>query len=463
MQSKKFMSLSGVAVACLMALSAPAFAADDMDVSLKDGSLKIKSGKNEFTVGGRIQADYVQYDEDFLAGANAKVPGTETSPTAYQRVAAEGYDDGMDTRRLRLGIAAKIGEDWEFKFEHDFKSKTTTDMFLKYKAWGPTITVGQFYGALGMEEQSSSRWISYMERSMATNAFAAPFSRRQGLGINGTFADQFMYAGALQFDTIDSAEENDHSDLKKNGATNPGDDPLVYTATLGWAPMNKDADKQLFLGVAFGMQDLEDSESTSASFSSRADLRIDGTPTIIGLDDGVKITTNSDGSKTAALNSVSADSFTVVNPQVAFIYGPFSASAEYFDVSVDRPTGKKDRDFDGYYVEGSWFITGEHRVFKWKDGKFDRPNISKNAWEVAVRHSNLDLTDGAVPADLTAAGLNSVMSKAGEADSTTVALNFYPNRTYKFSLDYTQAEVDYVGARPDEDISAVGLRAQVSW
>lgn len=432
MQSKKFMSLSGVAVACLMALSAPAFAADDMDVSLKDGSLKIKSGKNEFTVGGRIQADYVQYDEDFLAGSDDPIPG------GTSRTPVEGYDSGMDTRRLRLGIAAKIGEDWEFKFEHDFKSKTTTDMFLKYKGFGPTLTVGQFYGALGMEEQSSSRWISYMERSTPTNLFAAPFSRRQGLGLSGTFGEQFMYAGAVQFDTIDSAEETDTS--ASLASDNPGDDPLVWTGTLGWAPMNKDADKQLFLALAYGVQDLKDTEAGSLSLSSRAALRIDGTPSVIGS------------------GSVTSDDFTVINPQLAFIYGPFSASAEYFDVEVDpSAAGAKSRDFDGWYVEGSYFLTGENRVFKWKDGKFDRPNVSKNAWEIALRHAQADVADGASVA------ANSGASKQGESEETTLALNFYPNRTYKFSLNYTMMDVDYAGARPDEDISAVGLRAQVSW
>lgn len=430
MQSKKLMTLSGVAVACLMALSAPVYAADDMDVSLKDGSLKIKSGKNEFTVGGRIQADYVNYGEDFVAGSNDPIPGGST------RIPVEGYDDGMDTRRLRLGIAAKIGEDWEFKFEHDFKSKATTDMFLKYKGWGPTVTVGQFYGALGMEEQTSSRWISYMERSMATNAFAAPFSRRQGVGISGNFADHFMYAGAVQFDTIDSAEETDSTASFTSG--NQGSDPVVYSATFGWAPLNKETDKQLFLGLALGLQDVDDSEATGVRFSSRAALRIDGTPSIIDT------------------GSIAADDFLVVNPQLAFIHGPFSASAEYFDVSVS-PAAGSDRDYDAWYVEGSWFLTGESRVFKWKDGKFDRPNISKNAWELALRVANADVGDGASTAP------NSGASKAGESDEVTFAVNYYPNRTYKFSLNLTQAEVDYAGARPDEDVLALGLRAQVSW
>lgn len=431
MKSMKLMTLSGVALACLTALAAPAYAADDMDVSLKDGSVKIKSGKNEFSIGGRIQADYVQYDEDFLAGSNDPIPGGST------RVPVEGYDDGMDTRRLRLGIAAKIGEDWEFKFEHDFKAKATTDMYLKYKAFGPTLTIGQFYGAFGMEEQSSSRWISYMERSTATNLFAAPFSRRQGLGINGNFADQFMYAGAVQFDRVDDADETDSATSFTNGT--PGDDPLVYTATFGWAPMNKEADKQLFFGYAYGLQDLEDSETSAARFSSRAALRIDGTPSII--DSG----------------SIAADDFAVHNLQTAFIYGPFSASAEYFDASVSATGTGVDRDYDGYYVEASYFLTGEHRVFKWKDGKFDRPNVGKNAWEIAARFASADVSDAASTA------ANSGASKAGESDETTLSVNFYPNRTFKFSANYTLADVDYAGARPDEDVSAFGLRAQVSW
>lgn len=422
MKSMKLMSLSGIAVACMMALSAPVMANDDFDISLKDGSPKLKSGKNEFTIGGRIQLDYVDYSENELAGSGKVIAGVKDPLPVVT------FDDGFNNRRVRLGIGAKIGEEWEFKVENDFSgtSNAVTDAFLKYKGFGPTITIGQFYGAFGMEEQSSSRWISYMERSTATNLFGAKFSRRQGVGINGNFADQFMYAAAFQGDTI-----------AENSADTAQDDQQIVTATFGWAPLNKNADEQLFFGYAYGQQDQRGSELASVGFSSRAALRIDGTPAIINS------------------GSLAADDWAAHNLQAAFIYGPFSASGELFDVTV-TPRAGEDREFDAYYVEAGLFLTGESRVFKWKDGKFDRPNISKNAWEVAVRHSAADLSQG-FDTKLTNVGFQ------GESEETTLALNFYPNRTFKFSANYTMADVDYVGGRPDEDIDAFGLRAQISW
>jgi len=49
--------------------------------------------------------------------------------------------------------------------------------------------------------------------------------------------------------------------------------------------------------------------------------------------------------------------------------------------------------FRGWYVEASWFLTGE--IAHYREGKFIRPNISSDhgAWELAARFSTIDLND----------------------------------------------------------------------
>jgi phosphate-selective porin OprO/OprP len=89
------------------------------------------------------------------------------------------------------------------------------------------------------------------------------------------------------------------------------------------------------------------------------------------------------------------------------------------DSALDEP------DFSGYYIYGSWFITGESRAYK--GGKFARTKAS-NAWEVALRYSSIDLEDGDIG--------------GGEEENWTVGLNYYVNPYLRFMLNYVAASAD---------------------
>ena len=90
----------------------------------------------------------------------------------------------------------------------------------------------------------------------------------------------------------------------------------------------------------------------------------------------------------------------------AYVLGPLAVQAEYIRsyVDVNSPgtaTQFRNVHFDGYYAQTSYFLTGEHRPYRKKDGYFGRVKPKKNfslkrgglgAWEVAARysHANLD-------------------------------------------------------------------------
>jgi len=82
--------------------------------------------------------------------------------------------------------------------------------------------------------------------------------------------------------------------------------------------------------------------------------------------------------------------------------GPFWLVAEYLGTNVDSPTGGA-LDFSGYYITGSWILTGEMRDYLPKSGTFGPVPVSRSvyqngigAWELAARWSSIDLTDGPV-------------------------------------------------------------------
>ena len=55
--------------------------------------------------------------------------------------------------------------------------------------------------------------------------------------------------------------------------------------------------------------------------------------------------------------------------ELAMVSGPFSFQGEYFLVLTDSPTTGNPR-FNGFYLSGSYFLTGEHRNYNRSLGIF---------------------------------------------------------------------------------------------
>ncbi|HEX6200190.1 MAG TPA: porin, partial [Thermoanaerobaculia bacterium] len=142
------------------------------------------------------------------------------------------------------------------------------------------------------------------------------------------------------------------------------------------------------------------------------------------------------------------DGLTLVSAEAALVTGPFHAQGEYAQAAVDATGGAADPDFDGFYVGGGWFLTGESRPYD--GGSFGRVKPRRplgagpGAWEVALRYSTLDLTDGAIA--------------GGEVDDVTLALNWYPYSNVRWMLDYVLADRQDVG-----EVDAVQMRFQIDF
>ncbi len=147
--------------------------------------------------------------------------------------------------------------------------------------------------------------------------------------------------------------------------------------------------------------------------------------------------------------------FNLAGAELAAVYGPFSLQGEYIHANVNRELAEN-LDFDGYYVYGSWFLTGESRNYRPDKGVFDvlvpKQAFSLNhgglgAWELGVRFSSLDLTDENI--------------NGGEERNLTVGLNWYPNQFLRFMANYVNV-LDLEGGPHDgEEIDLFQVRAQV--
>lgn len=127
-------------------------------------------------------------------------------------------------------------------------------------------------------------------------------------------------------------------------------------------------------------------------------------------------------------------------------------------VSLDRKGAATDPDFSGWYVQTAWLLTGERRPYKVAEGTFDRvlPLASVGlggfgAWEIAVRLSNLDLSDAGVI--------------GGHERNLTLALNWYLTSNIRLMLNHIRVlELDRPGNLADGDEPSIwGARVHVDF
>ncbi len=94
----------------------------------------------------------------------------------------------------------------------------------------------------------------------------------------------------------------------------------------------------------------------------------------------------------------------IFGAETATVSGPVSLQSEYFNAVV-RGRNLGTLDFQGLYLSGSVFLTGERRPYERSNGAFGRvipngefslPHGRLGAWEWGARFSYLDLNDGPV-------------------------------------------------------------------
>lgn len=358
-------------------------------------------GAYSFKVGGFAQMDAAAFNDD-----------------------RTDHPDGTTIRRARINVSGKIANDFEYKIENDFasNSSTLTDVYLKYSGFEDfSIMMGQFKEPFSLETLTSDLHTTFTERSLPV-----AFSPERNIGIafytNGDGAIGSWTAAAGFFGA-------------NAGTASTNDEAKDWTARLTVAPV-AEKDKVLHFGVAGSLR-TPDSANDRVAYSSRAENRIQSAQTV------------------STGNITNVDRVELVGLEAAGVYGPFSVQGEYMSNKVDRAGALADPTFDSYYVEASYFLTGESRNYDKKSAKFDRvkpkaPFSMKDgtwgAWQVAARYSAIDLTDAGIT--------------GGELDDITLALKWIPLPNVMFSLNYIMADSDNTAVSPNDDPQIALFRAQ---
>ncbi|MGQ0656962.1 MAG: OprO/OprP family phosphate-selective porin [Chromatiales bacterium] len=406
-----------------------------------------KEGKVTLREGYKVTSP----DKDFSAqvGARAELDA------AFYNDDKTDFSDGTEMRRVRLTVNGTVFKDWDYKAEADFagatqggstNNVTVTDAFLRYNGLQPlSFTAGNFKVPFGLEAVSSGKYTTFMERGLP---FAFLNLRLLG-GMASTNGDNWSAAVGLFGDSV-TAQGND-------------DEGKGVAGRVTWAPF---ARKDRVLHVGLGGQWREPGQV--ATGTKRKTLRFRSRPesNIINdaLEESSAITAGNKkfGRSSGRLVDTGSidgdvDHHTLFGGELALVFGPLSLQGEYIRADVSRETGG-DLAFDGYYVYGSWFLTGESRNYKADKGVFDilYPNEPFNlrgggpgAWELGLRFSSIDLSDENID--------------GGEEQNVTAGLNWYPNAFVRLMANYVKVlEVDG-GAHNDEDLDVFQVRAQVAY
>ncbi len=334
------------------------------------------------------------------------------------------HPDGMNMRRARLGFKGNVSKNWAYKFQMDFGKEDTNlkDAYIAYsglKAFN--IKIGHHKPQQGLENITSANYITFLERSAPTSAF-----------IEDEILGVALYNGGKNYSWHVGFFNDDAS------ATSSDDETKRYLARVSYAPIaNKE--NTLHLGASYSLTS-PDAASDTASFSGKFEN---------SLQDAKSVSTGT---------IANVDDIAVTGLELAAVMGPLSVQGEYMMTDVSRTSGS-DLEFDGYYAQASYFLTGESRKYIAKSGKFGQIKLNENfdldkgtwgAWEVAARYSNLNLTDGTAVT-------------GGEMENVTLGVNWHTTANTRLMLNYVMGDTDTNAVVADDDANVVLLRAQVNF
>lgn len=396
-------------------------------VSLANGRPTIATGDGQFTAAfrGVFQLDGAIHDQDD-AGPLASDFRRGSFNDATENERARDLSDGLNFRRVRLGIEGKAFGDFEYNFLYDFGGSGVEEggkvsaAWLQYNGLGfARVRIGAFPPPTSLEDAASNASSLFAERPAPAELVRglAGGDGRTGLGIYAG-GDRWTAAGVLTGNLV---------------GTQTYDEQTGFVGRISYVPFKRTdalihlgANVNLVLSPAATGPGLPAGAASPIRLRERAELRVDGTRLI---DTG----------------NIDADGVTALGLEFGAQRKNLYVQAEYFDIAVERRSSAlPDPDFSGWYIQTSWILTGEARRYN-AGGGFDGPRAAKpfdlkagtwGAWELAARYSVLDLNyrEDDLPA------LGSI--RGGEQSIFSLGLNWYVNNGVTLQAAWRNVSVD---------------------
>lgn len=389
------------------------------------------AGSFEHNMFGRLQADTVTFGQ---SPGNIKQVGHAPNGTSF--------------RRMRIGMQGAGHEVYFYRFEVDFSNPgqvlkqvpRVTDAYAEIRQlpFG-TLRMGEFRVPLSAERIASSNDITFIERGLPQ-----AFNPARQLGM-------------MAYNSTENYFFSWYSDISTRNATNQGQqfgkagrvDLTQRIVFLPWYDEPSGGRYLFHIGGAYEYQDVRN-ETVNYSTTPEVFLYYGNTneiPKFIGTGD------------------ITSRNVQMLQAEASTVLGPLSFQAEYYGVFVDptvNPTNK-DLFFSGWYVYGSYFLTGEHRSYNRTQALYDSVTPFSNffrvrgedgrviqgpgAWEIAARASQMNLSDRNI--------------QGGLLNDFTLGLNWYLTKQMKIMANYIYVVNNVHNKQTYANVFVT--RAQVVW
>lgn len=316
--------------------------------------------------------------------------------------------NGVELRRARFALNMVLWKDWAAQFDIDFVDNAVDvkDAWIGYTGVPNTLVrFGNFRAPFGLETLTSSRYITFMERSLIDN-----FSPDRRFGLGGSRWSGRWQASAGIFgpelgDTVDTIGQ---------------DQTYSLVGRVTALPYSKDHNV-IHLGAAVSR--MQPAAATEDDLSDANRWRVRARPES-HVNRGRFIST-------PQVRNV--DHATLYGAELAAALGPFSFQSEYNRETLTRTQAALPEPmYHGGYAYVSWFPTGDRRPYDISAGEFGRvvPKGPRGALELVARYSVLDLNDPA-------AGITGGLEKI-----VTVGANWYANANIRIMANYLYVNND---------------------
>ncbi|MFH1038683.1 MAG: porin [PVC group bacterium] len=374
---------------------------DGLHFSSKDGAFDIR-------IGGRINVDgaFFRSDEGMKEAA-AAIPGNDP------------FESGWEIRHPRIYLKGRIYQRFIYKVQYTFSDDTIGDAYIgatEVPVLG-TVIIGKAARAFGNDPGPSSNYTLFMEYA---NTIIFGAGKQVGLAAGAPVLDNRVSWAAQVFQFVDGkgmrTEDNYNLNLRLTG--------------LPWYRDN--GREMLHLGTGYSFR------SSLDDYRLRAQPEIHLAPYLVDTGD------------------IDMKYASVFANEAAWVTGPFSLEGEWYTSLVNREDDLSGLAFNGFYVQSSFFLTGESRGEQYVTsyGEFDSPVRPRHnldfaegtwgAWELAARYSYLDLNDDDI--------------RGGILGDLTLGLNWQFNPNLRWMLNYVHAHRNGSG---DADIIATRFAVNI--
>ena len=434
--------------------------------------VKIKSGKNQIKLGGRIHFDVGMYNND--KGAKCEVNDTTDGSCLVS---------GTNFRRLRLAMSGKYDDMFYYKASVDWGASakqgsdatdnaSVDEAFLGYKlAKNTTFSIGKQKMPVAFAESTSSNDMAFIERAPSLDAMTDETigPKRMGAQLRnwdkkmGYLVELGMHGSSDTFST-----EQTNEDFGLGGR-------IAYAPILSKKQV-------LHLGYWHNKTLVDNRRYGAASQRGVTDLQWNYR---IGLNvaDEKFLDMEDDADDVGGWTDM-----VHYGAEFAYLMGPAWVQAEWIWGEFNRDVMSGDTNtFTSYKANGGYYqfgyVIGSERRYTIKKGGWKAPKV-KNAinkggtgvHEIALRRDQLSLND------LADSGSSGTTINEGTQKTWTLGYNWYLNNNNRVMVNYIHVDVDCEAvnnvtsaacgetaggitndANSYTTIKALGIRFQTKW